>query len=116
MNSIQLTITNGPNQGRFIVGAGQGFVVGRGGTGEFKIVDFRMSREHFCIARENGQWELHDLKSSNGTLLNGTLQREAVLQDGDTIVAGDTSFRVDILSELSGRHHSPRKKSPPANS
>ena len=100
MSSIQLTILNGPNEGRCLTAIGTEFVVGRAATGDFQVIDFRMSREHFQLVNKDGSWELHDLSSSNGTVVNDERQDLVVLQDGDTIIAGDTSFRVDIGRDL----------------
>ena len=52
----------------------------------------------------------------NGTVVNDERQDLAALQDGDTIVAGDTSFRVDLGHDLSGvpgttLHSRPTKRS-----
>ena len=95
---------------------GPEFVVGRGSTGDFQVIDFRMSREHFQLVYKDGRWELHDLSSSNGTVVNDERKDLTALQDGDTIVAGDTSFRVDIGHGLSGSqgttpHSRPTKRS-----
>ena len=114
MNSIQLTILNGPNEGRRLKCDGTEFVVGRGSTGDFQVIDFRMSREHFRLAYTDGTWQVHDLSSRNGTVVNDERQHLADLRDGDKIVAGDTSFRVDIGQDFF-RAQRRTRRSKPAN-
>ena len=41
-----------------------------------------------------------DLGSTNGTLVNGQVIREAVLNDGDKILIGDHLFRFEMLDEI----------------
>lgn len=61
--------------------------------------DFRMSRIHFALVAESGSLYVEDLRSSNGTLLNGVripAGRRYVLSDGDVITAGDSSLKVEF--------------------
>jgi hypothetical protein len=51
---------------------------------------------HFEVALNEKEGRIRDLKSTNGTLLNGEKVGEAMLRDGDTIVAGETVFRVTV--------------------
>lgn len=56
-----------------------------------------VSRHHFRLTREKGQWVLRDLESKNGTLLNGTPVSEATLQTGDIIQAGIIQLRAESI-------------------
>ena len=40
-------------------------------------------------------WVLHDVGSSNGTMVNGEKVTRRVLQPGDEVRAGHTTFRVE---------------------
>lgn len=53
------------------------------------------AREHFLIRRKNGNLVLEDLKSRNGTYLNGQrISESSVLKEGDWIFASGFSFFV----------------------
>ena len=45
-------------------------------------------------------YRITDLGSTNGTLVNGELITEVVLNDGDKIEIGDHLFRFDMLDEI----------------
>jgi hypothetical protein len=68
--------------------------VGRAVENDIRIVDFAISRFHARITISLGACAIADLKSRNGTRINGealsTLPRE--LQDGDTIAFGRYTF------------------------
>lgn len=61
--------------------------------------DAHMSGSHFVVECDATSCRLRDLKSSNGTLLNGKKVDAAVLQDGDRITAGHTDFVVRIVPD-----------------
>ena len=51
-----------------------------------------MSSAHFSVECSASGCHVTDLKSSNGTLLNGERLSTAALRHGDTIAAGETTF------------------------
>jgi len=58
-----------------------------------RIHDAEMSRQHFeIVLTEHGLYLLNDLKSLNGTYVDGTRKETAVLIGGSEIRAGKTSF------------------------
>jgi FHA domain len=58
-----------------------------------RIHDDEMSRQHFeIVLTEHGLYLLNDLKSLNGTYVDGTRKETAVLIGGSEIRAGKTSF------------------------
>jgi len=61
------------------------------------IADGEMSRQHARLSRTSGGWELSDLGSKNGTIVNGAATSRLVLADGDVIEVGGTVliFRED---------------------
>jgi hypothetical protein len=51
--------------------------------------DAGLSRQHMAITRVNGEWQVEDLGSKNGTLLNGQrVERATPFRLGDRIAAG----------------------------
>lgn len=73
-------------------------IVGRSDRSDLILRDEAVSREHFAIRYAAGHFEVVDLGSEGGTLVNGRPVRRALLKHGDEIEAGDTILRF-LLSE-----------------
>jgi len=58
-----------------------------------------ISRRHFSLTKENGKWILHDLGSTNGTLLNGNSIDSSVVKPGDIIEAGAITIHVERAAQ-----------------
>ena len=56
------------------------------------VPDVRVSGQHLRISRVLGEWVLEDLKSRNGTLLDGSRVDRIGIADGALIEAGQTFF------------------------
>jgi diguanylate cyclase (GGDEF)-like protein len=86
-------------------------VLGRAVEADVRINDFRASRLHARISVERDldtgevQYKITDLKSTNGTHLNGQLVNEAFLNDGDKVAIGDHLFRFEMLDEIDREFH-----------
>ncbi|MHB8779770.1 MAG: FhaA domain-containing protein [Candidatus Geothermincolia bacterium] len=70
--------------------------IGRGAGNDIVIADPRVSRSHAVIAVRPEGLVLRDLHSTNGTTINGHRVEEGLLDDGDVIGFGDTSFQVEF--------------------
>lgn len=68
-------------------------VLGRGKC-DVKVSDPEVSREHCAIENHDGVVMLRDLKSANGTVLNGHLVNEHVLKHGDQVTIGTTAVKI----------------------
>jgi diguanylate cyclase (GGDEF)-like protein len=80
-------------------------VIGRALEADVRLNDFRTSRLHARITTHSGPtspttYQITDLGSTNGTLVNGEAVTEAVLNDGDKIEIGDHLFRFDMQDEI----------------
>lgn len=79
-------------------------VLGRALEADVRVNDTQVSRRHARIsAVRNGDgtdYVLTDLKSRNGTFLNGQKVAEQTLQDGDKITVGGTILRFEFLDEI----------------
>lgn len=65
--------------------------VGRGSKNSIVIRDNEVSRDHCRLTRFSGNYQIHDLRSSNGTFVNGQrVVGQWLLQAGDLIEFGDT--------------------------
>ncbi len=96
-----LVVLSGGLFGRSAVIEGASVVVGRQGDCDFALADPMMSRRHFRVGIEEGDFYVEDLGSTNGTTLNAKkLERRTRLMYGDRIVAGDTVLRFFIEEEL----------------
>jgi pSer/pThr/pTyr-binding forkhead associated (FHA) protein len=70
-------------------------VVGRGEDCAFSLDDPSVSRAHARLSIENGALSITDLRSSNGTFVNGErLAHTSPLRSGDVIALGDTMLKV----------------------
>ncbi len=70
--------------------------IGRADDNDVVIRDLLASRHHAVLTfRPDGSAELRDLKSSNGTYLDGTRVKEAVVPLGATILIGDTRLTLE---------------------
>jgi hypothetical protein len=61
------------------------FDIGRVETCALQLVDEKISRRHARIEYTDGQWQLRDLGSANGSELNGKKIDVAPLKDGDRV-------------------------------
>jgi len=77
-------------------------VIGRDAACDFVIEDFGASRRHCRISREGTeQWTVEDLKSTNGTRINGIKIRGArSLVDGEKIFIGSTVLRFQLYDTM----------------
>ena len=66
------------------------------GRADKQFNDDRLSRLHFRICPEGANWRLEDLRSRNGTKVQGKLVNVCILNDGDVISAGKLTFRVNL--------------------
>jgi predicted component of type VI protein secretion system len=72
-------------------------VIGRREDCDLRIPLGDISRKHARLIKEDGHLRLEDLGSSNGTHLNGQrIERDAVLQAGDSIQVGPVVFVLQV--------------------
>ena len=68
-------------------------VMGRALSSDIAIEDLNVSRTHAEIRRESAAaWSIADLGSTNGTLVNGRHIASIMLQEGDRVTLGTTTF------------------------
>jgi two-component system cell cycle response regulator len=81
-------------------------ILGRALEADVRVNDARASRLHARITTERDgetgftRYRITDLGSTNGTVVNGQLVTDALLQDGDKIVIGEHLLRFDMLDEI----------------
>lgn len=76
-----------------------GVSLGRDPTNQIVLADRCVSAEHARIDWRDHGFVIQDLKSRNGTFLNGTRILVALLRDGDRIRIGETDLRFTSAPE-----------------
>lgn len=67
--------------------------IGRDPANVVAIIDPSVSRKHCLLRREeDGRFQIRDLESRNGTIVNGVPVKEQWLRHGDEIATGDSIF------------------------
>ena len=66
--------------------------IGRDPTSAVAVIDPSVSRKHCVLRREDDRFQIRDLESRNGTLVNGVAVKEQWLRHGDEIATGDSVF------------------------
>lgn len=95
-----LTIVSGPDSGSVLVADKQDVIVGRKPEEDGLVVaDHSISRKHLRIFGGPNNFQVEDLGSGNGTLINGMPVSLHGLRDGDLITAGLSTFLFHELSD-----------------
>ncbi len=85
-----LYVLQGPDKGKTFRTGSARVMLGRASE-DIPLTDNSVSRRHAELVPENGVWLLVDLKSSNGTSVNGLrIEHPTVLKHGDQIRLGAT--------------------------
>ena len=89
MSKAFLQIVSGARQGLTIpLQPNKPLLIGRK-RGDLKLDDPLVSGQHCRISYNNKRYVLHDLRSTNGTTVDGRLVRECVLRPGAEITVGN---------------------------
>jgi len=73
--------------------------VGRAEENDLVLADPRASRFHAEIERKAIGYIIRDLGSTNGTLVRGRKINERLLEDGDTLIIGETEMRFGLIAD-----------------
>lgn len=88
----KLIVTTGPLAPREIEIGKDVFSMGRMPENDIELRDSLVSRKHSELIRRANRFTLYDLGSSNGTYVNKKRVDVKVLDDGDEISVGETTF------------------------
>ena len=89
--------------GEFPLRPNREIIVGRGSEFDMVLDEDMVSRRHAKLATYHGQIVLQDLKSTNGTFVNGERITVARLKTGDKVLVGSSIMEL-IEVELAGSH------------
>lgn len=98
MASLCLLDENGAMARRWELGD-KPVTVGRGMSADVVINDATLSRHHFVVERKGEEYLLKDLKSQNGTWVDGHRAESTQLHHHDCIVAGQTLFLFSMQAD-----------------
>lgn len=98
MTAPYLEIQQSGEMRRLPIG-GDAVTIGRHADNRLVIADPRASRFHAVVEKKGHEWTLRDLKSSNGTMLNGQPVTESSILPGDVITIG--KVRIVLLDPTS---------------
>jgi transcriptional regulator with GAF, ATPase, and Fis domain len=88
----RLLVLSGPLKDSTISLSEEEITVGREASNGVAVMDPSVSRKHFLLRGQQGRFQVRDLGSRNGTLVNGGAIQEHWLKHGDEIATGDSSF------------------------
>jgi len=97
----ELIFLNGPNEGQRVEISGEGIYLGRLPDCAACIEDDAVSGYHAQIKQDESGWEISDLQSANGTMVNDHPVESVLLQNGDTIKLGEVLLQF-IAQESAG--------------
>lgn len=94
-NGYVLKFISGKYQGgEFPLEMGEEIVIGRSSELDMVLVEDMVSRRHARITAENGELEIEDFGSTNGTFVNGKKIKTANLEKGDRILIGTSIIKL----------------------
>ncbi len=88
----RLLVLSGPLKDSSIPLSEGEITIGREASNGIAIADPSVSRKHCLLTGRDGRFQVRDLDSRNGTLVNRAAVDGQWLQHGDEIAAGDSSF------------------------
>ncbi|HVZ87936.1 MAG TPA: GGDEF domain-containing protein [Polyangia bacterium] len=87
-----LVVLSGSNVGEMYRLDQETIVIGRGDKVDVRLVDDGISREHARLLKQESQFVLEDLGSTNGTFCNGDRVDRRALAEGDKILIGSATI------------------------
>jgi two-component system NtrC family sensor kinase len=105
---LVLTVLQGPDKGRrFELPDNEPQMIGRSSE-SLPLNDATISRRHAELTPDEGRWFIRDLKSSNGTFVNGVrVSDRRMLRPGDQIRTGGTLLEFGDVAAKAVKQPSP---------
>ncbi|NQU38384.1 MAG: FHA domain-containing protein [Lentisphaerae bacterium] len=72
--------------------------IGRAADNLVQLTDREVSKHHAVIRRDGEGWQIEDLESRNGVVLNGTRTPKAAIVSGDRIEIGPYTFAFEAVA------------------
>lgn len=96
---VKLKVLTGNHEGTMIPIAGDQFLIGRSDSCQLRPKSDSISRKHCVLVIREGRVLAQDLKSRNGTYVNGeklSTERAKILSSGDKLRIGKLNFELVI--------------------
>jgi hypothetical protein len=96
---VVLEAVGGPITGRRIeIPAGTILRLGRTTRSDYPVAeDSYLSSLHFAVECDGVQARVRDMGSSNGTFVNGNRVTDQLVQEGDSVAAGESTFTIHLV-------------------
>jgi VWFA-related protein len=91
----RLTVQKGPAKGKVYPLVGKVVSMGSGPENSIRVLDGAVSGKHAGVAIDDNKFEIVDLGSKNGVLVNGKKTPRRFLRNGDIITLGMTEFKFE---------------------
>jgi hypothetical protein len=91
----QLSIQKGLDKGKRFPLVGKSVSLGSGPDNVIRLADGAVSGKHAGLSIEAGRFEIVDLGSRNGVLVNGRKTPRRLLEDGDVVTLGVTELKFE---------------------
>jgi serine/threonine protein kinase len=96
--TLEIAVVDGPDRGRkFVFRSPATVSVGRSSQCEVPVNDPKISRKHCTIEVKPDGCVVRDLKSANGTRVNGIQIEAGALEDGDRVRVGDSALECAVV-------------------
>jgi hypothetical protein len=95
----QLVIVDGEHGTRTVALTEAEYLLGRQRDNTIQLTDLGVSGYHARIFRSGDGYTIEDMKSRNGTWVNGIRVFHAILKSGDAIRLGATDLKYEVLFE-----------------
>ncbi|RMH44691.1 MAG: FHA domain-containing protein [Deltaproteobacteria bacterium] len=99
LRRCKLVVLTGPDRGAEYVVSSDVIRVGKSADNDLTLTDETVSRNHFEIVRDGKGYLLRDLRSTNGTFLDGAEIKEAYIRAGSVISAGAVELKFTPFEE-----------------
>lgn len=102
---VKLKILSGSHSGREVTINREKYLIGRGQSCQLRPKSESISRKHCIIVVRKGKVFVQDLKSRNGTFVNGTrvsTDKASVLKNGDELTIGKMAFELMVEYGIGG--------------
>ena len=100
LRRAMLKVKAGPDQGMQIQVARSRITIGRSGVNDMTLSDTSVSGTHIELVLGDKGVVVHDLDSTNGTMVNGVRVREAYVEPGSVISIGKTDVEIVAADEV----------------
>jgi VWFA-related protein len=91
----RVTVQKGATKGKTYPLVGKVVSLGSGPENNIRIMDGAVSGKHAGVAIDDNKFEIVDLNSKNGVLVNGKKTPRRFLRNGDIITLGMTEFKFE---------------------